>query len=158
MIPSPSPDGLKILSYYPLPNSTPTGYYDNSNYTTVLLNTVRSYTNNNRIDYKRGRNSFYFTGGFDWGTIVNPDSYGPGNVKGFNDVGLLTFDRNPYAQVGDTIVFSPTLIADLRYGAVRDHTGTPGGVTSGFTAAEYAAIGVNPLLRRSRRYRGPCPT
>ena len=55
----------------------------------------------------------------------------PGTVKGLNDVGLDQ-DRNPYAQIGDTIVFSPTLFLDVRYGATRDHTDRLGGDYFGF--------------------------
>lgn len=146
VIPNPSPYGLKILSYYPMPNHAPIDPENHQNYQTTVINTVRLYTNNNRIDYKRGRHSIYGTGGFDWGTINNPVYFGAGAAKGFNDVGAITFDRNIYAQIGDTIVFSPTLIMDLRYGAVRDHTGSPGGNTSGFTSADYAALGINSSI------------
>lgn len=140
VITNPSAVGLYIMSLYPEPNRTPINPENSENYQADVLNTVRSYTNNNRIDYKRGRNSFYFTGGFDWATIVNPNRFGAGDVKGFNDVGAVTADRNIYGQAGDTIVFSPTLIADLRYGIVRDHTSDLGGVASGFT--NYAAFGI----------------
>ena len=155
IIPSPSSVGLTILANYPEPNATPIDPYGTNNYVTSIVNTITSYTNNNRIDYKRGRHSIYGTGGLDWGTINNPNVFGPGNVKGFNDVGLVTFDRNYYAQIGDTVVFSPTLIMDVRYGAVRDHTGSPGGRTSGFT--NYAGFGINSATQALFAQPGAAP-
>ena len=157
MIPSPSPYGLKILSYYPLPNHAPTSPQDANNYWDSIENTIRQYTNNNRVDYKRGRNSFYATGGFDRGTTTNPDTFGPGSVAGFNSAPLSVPDRNIYAQIGDTIVFSPTLIADLRYGATRTHTGVLEGNLSGFTSADYAAIGVNSAITPLEELPGASP-
>ena len=145
IITNPSAVGLTILKNYPLPNATPTDPYGTNNFVTTLVNTISQYTMNNRIDYKRGRHSIYGSGGFDRGTIVNPSNYGSASVKGFNDVGIITFDRNIYAQIGDTIVFSPTLIMDVRYGAVRDHTGSPGGDTSGFT--NFAGFGIAPATQ-----------
>jgi hypothetical protein len=128
-----------------MPNATPIDPYNTNNYVTSVENTISQYSNNNRIDYKRGRHSIYGTGGIYWDTINNPNSFGAGNSQGFNDVGLVTFDRNYYAQIGDTVIFSPTLIMDVRYGATRDHTGALGGRTSGFT--NYSGFGIAPATQ-----------
>jgi hypothetical protein len=157
VITNPNAVGLTILKQYPLPNNTknPIDCYGTNNYTTSIENTITTYSNNNRIDYKRGRHSFYGTGGLNWNTINNPNVFGAGNVQGFNDVGLVTSDRNYYAQVGDTIVFSPTLIMDVRYGATRDHTGALGGRTSGFT--NYSGFGVAPATQALFATQGAAP-
>ena len=157
-ITNPNAVGLAILSQYPLPNNTkipPLDAYGNNNYITSIENTISQYSNNNRVDYKRGRHSIYGTGGLQWDTINNPNVFGSGNVQGFNDVGLITFDRNYYAQVGDTIVFSPTLIMDVRYGATRDHTGALGGRTSGFT--NYSGFGIAPATQALFATQGAAP-
>jgi hypothetical protein len=154
-IPNPNPVGLQILSQYPLPNATPIDAYGTNNYVTSVLNTISQYSNNNRIDYKRGRHSIYGTGGIYWDTINNPNVFGAGNAKNFNDVGLITFDRNYYAQIGDTIIFTPTLIMDVRYGATRTYTGALGGRTSGFT--NYDGFGIAPATQALFAQQGAAP-
>jgi hypothetical protein len=148
MIPSPNPIGLYILSLYPKPNAgsfagpnTGNDPYEDNNYTDTIVNTLSQYTNEERVDYKRGRHSIYGSGGIQWDTLVNPNPLGPGVVKGINDIGLVTFDRNYFVQIGDTVVFSPTLVVDARYGFTRDHTASLGGNVSGFS--NYSALGVS---------------
>ena len=63
-------------------------------------------------------------------------------MKGINDIGLVTFDRNYFVQIGDTVVFSPTLVVDARYGFTRDHTASLGGNVSGFSQL-LSALGVS---------------
>jgi trimeric autotransporter adhesin len=155
VITNPNSVGLQILSEYPLPNATPNDAYGDNNYSTSIVNTLSQYTNNNRIDYKRGRHSIYGTGGLQWDTLNNPNVFGAGNTKGFNDVGLVTADRNYYAQIGDTIVFTPTLIMDVRYGATRDHTGALGGRTSGFS--NYTGFGISPATQALFAEAGAAP-
>jgi len=155
VIPNPSPYGLAILSLYPMPNSNPTSFTGAGNYLTTVTNTLTQYTNSDRVDWKRGRHSVYGSGGIQWDTLTNPNVFGAGNVKGFNDVGLVTFDRNYYSQIGDTVVFSPTLIMDLRVGAVRDHTAALGGVTSGFT--NYSGLGVSSATQALFAEQGSAP-
>ena len=140
-IPNPSPIGLQILSEYPLPNAQPSDAFEDNNYSTSIVNTLNQYLLNNRIDWKRGRHSIYGTGGLQWDTINQPNPFGAGNQAGFNDVGLVTADRNYYAQIGDTVVFTPTFIMDVRYGFVRDRDQLQGGRTSGFT--QYGPFGIN---------------
>ena len=150
VITNPNSIGLYILSLYPEPNNgtfrgagTNSGIdpYETNNYVNTIVNTLSQYTNEERVDYKRGRHSIYGSGGIQWDTLNNPNPLGAGVVKGFNDVGLVTVDRNYFVQIGDTVVFSPTLIMDARYGFSRDHTASLGGNTSGFT--NYAAMGVS---------------
>jgi hypothetical protein len=141
VITNPNAVGLAILSQYPLPNARPIDAFQTNNYVTAIVNTSSQYLLNNSIDWKRGRHSIYGTGGLQWDTINQPNSFGAGNKAGFNDTGLITSDRNYYAQIGDTIVFTPTLIMDVRYGAVRDRDQLQGGRTSGFT--QYGAFGIS---------------
>ena len=141
VIANPSAVGLYILSLYPQPNSKPVDPYGTNNFTTNLVNTLSQYTNNNRVDFKAGRHSIYGTGGLQWDTLTNPSPFGAGVVKGFNDIGQITSDRNYYAQIGEhDQVFSPTLIMDVRYGFTRDHTGDLTGDVSGFS--NYSAFGI----------------
>ncbi len=155
IITNPSPIGLAILSEYPLPNAVPTSAYDGSNYTTSLANTTSQYLLNNRGDYKRGRHSVYVTAGLQWDTINQPNTFGAGNKANFNDVGLITADRNYYAQIGDTVVFTPTLIMDVRYGFVRDRDMAQGGRTTGFT--QYGAFGINAATQALMAYPTAAP-
>ena len=157
MIPSPNSVGLNILKLYPEPNHTPNNIIGHtSNYSTYFINTVRSETMNNRIDYKRGRQSNYGSGGFDFGIIQDPFAFAPnGTVKGLNDTPGTTKDRNPYAQIGDTIVFSPTFFLDVRYGGTRTDTIAFGGDHSGFT--DYAGFGVNPATQALFAVPGAAP-
>jgi len=138
-IPQPNPYAVKMYSYYPMPNRTPIDAFNTDNYASTVVNTVRTNTLNNRIDYKYGKHSIYGSGGFDFGTIIQPRPFG---TKGFNDAPEITSDRNPYGQIGDTIVLSPTLLLDLRYGVTRIVALNIAGNRSGFTAADYAAFGI----------------
>jgi hypothetical protein len=142
IIPNPNSAGLALLSLYPMPNRTPLDVYNTSNFSAYNITTVRHSTNNNRIDWKYGRHSVYGTGGLDFGTILQPPTYGSSAVKGFNDAPTTTQDRNYYAQIGDTIVMSPTFFIDVRYGATRTNTEAISGNHSGFT--NYAALGITP--------------
>jgi hypothetical protein len=136
-IPSPNPYALHIYSLYPLPNRTPIDAFNTNNYGSSVVNTVRTNTLNNRVDYKHGMHSIYGSGGFDFGDISQPRPFG---TKGFNDAPSVTRDRNPYGQIGDTVVLSPTLFIDARYGITRINTNNIAGNRSGFT--DYAAFGI----------------
>jgi hypothetical protein len=140
IIPNPNPAALYILSLYPMPNRIPDDVYNTHNFTSTVVNTVRRHTLNNRIDYKRGRHSIYASGGFDIGTILEPYYWGQHVTKGFNDAPTTIKDTNPYAQIGDTIVLSPTLFLDLRYGATRTNAINFAGNHSGFT--QYNSFGI----------------
>lgn len=137
IIPNPKPEAVFMYSFYPMPNRTPDDQYNANNYISDVVNTVRRETLNNRIDYRRGRHSIYGSGGFDFGTVLQPRPFG---TKGFNDSPTTTKDRNPYAQIGDTIVINPTLFVDVRYGATRTDTINFAGNHSGFS--QYDAFGI----------------
>ena len=137
IIPNPNSYAVHIYSLYPIPNRTPTDVFNTNNYGSSVINTVRTDTLNNRIDYKHGMHSIYGSGGFDFGTITQPRPFGS---KGFNDAPSITSDRNPYGQIGDTIVLSPTLFIDARYGVTRINTNNIAGNRSGFT--DYTGFGI----------------
>jgi hypothetical protein len=137
IIPNPNPFAVRMYSFYPLPNRTPDDVYNTNNYASSVVNTVRRHTFNNRVDYKLGKHSIYGSGGFDFGDIAQPRAFGKAP---FNDAPTITRDRNPYGQIGDTIVLSPTMFVDIRYGLTRIATDNLGGNRSGFT--DYAGFGI----------------
>jgi trimeric autotransporter adhesin len=137
IIPTPNPYAVRMYSFYPEPNRTPDDVYNANNYASSVVNTVRRHTLNNRVDYRVGRHSIYGSGGLDFGDIAQPRAFGKAP---FNDAPTVTNDRNPYGQIGDTIVFGPTLFADIRYGVTRINTNNLGGNRTGFT--DYAGFGI----------------
>jgi trimeric autotransporter adhesin len=137
IIPNPNPYTLHMYSFYPEPNRTPDDPSNVNNYASSEVNTVRRHTLNNRVDFRHGKHSIYGSGGFDYGDVSQPRPFG---TAGFNDAPTITKDRNPYGQIGDTIVISPTLLLDVRYGATRIIALNLGGNRTGFT--DYAAFGI----------------
>ncbi len=137
IIPNPNPYTVHMYSFYPSPNRTPDDPTNLNNYGSSEVNTVRRHTLNNRIDFKHGKHSIYGSGGFDYGDVSQPRPFG---TSGFNDAPTITKDRNPYGQLGDTIVISPTLVLDVRYGATRIIALNTGGNRTGFT--DYASFGI----------------
>jgi len=132
-----NPYAVHMYSFYPEPNRTPDDAYNTNNYASSKVNTVRRHTLNNRVDLKQGKHSIYGSGGFDYGDITQPRAFG---TKPFNDSPALTSDRNPYGQIGDTIILSPTLLADIRYGVTRIVALNIAGNRSGFS--DYASFGI----------------
>jgi hypothetical protein len=57
---------LLMYSFYPLPNRTPDDVYNTNNFQSYTVNTVRTQSSNNRVDFKHGRQSIYGTGGIYW--------------------------------------------------------------------------------------------
>jgi hypothetical protein len=129
-------------SFYPAPNRTPDDVFNTNNYSSFTLQTVRRQSFNNRLDYKRGKHSIYGSTGFGWGKVTTPRAFG---TSPFNGAPSITSDRNPYAQIGDTFVLSPTLLLDVRYGVTRINTLAFSGDKDGFT--EYDKIGVPKNLQ-----------
>ncbi len=122
IIPRPDPFVLKMFSFYPMPNREPEDPYNKNNY---FLRGQRTYARNSvnsRLDYRWSNHSFYGTGGVFEGTIETTPSWGPG-LRPFDSgagfIGSFIHDRNPYAALGDTVILSPTLILDFRYGVAR---------------------------------------
>ena len=155
IITNPNPVGLTLLNLYPSPNRTPIDVYNDDNFGTYTITTVRRETSNNRIDYKIGRHSIYGSGGIDFGTILQPQIFGSYAVKGFNDAPTTTEDRNIYAQVGDTVVLSPTLFLDVRYGATRTNALDVAGNQSGFS--NYNGFGIAPATQALFAVMGAAP-
>jgi hypothetical protein len=137
IIPNPDPHALYMYSFYPDPNRTPDDAWNTNNYTSTNTQTVRRHSLNNRVDYRVGNHSIYGSGGISYAKILTPRPFG---TKGFNDMAAETSDKNPYGQIGDTIVISPTVVADVRYGFNRINTKTINGNPSGFT--QYDEFGI----------------
>jgi trimeric autotransporter adhesin len=119
VIPNPDKYALSMLSYYPSPNRTPDDAFQTNNFQANTVQTFRRHSLNNRIDYRRGMHSLYGSGGVSYGTIWSPRAFGRSPFNGYPS---LNSDKNPYGQIGDTIVLSPTLVLDVRYGLTRINT------------------------------------
>ncbi len=113
--------GLAILNAYPLPNRTPTDIFNSNNFFFQSAQTITKNNINSRVDYHRGKHSFYWTYGFQKGNIHTPRSWGDDNpyYSRVEFVGNQQPDDNPYFAFGDTVVLSPTLILDARIGVNR---------------------------------------
>jgi hypothetical protein len=133
---------LYMDSFYPKPNRTPDDVFNTNNYTSSIVQTVRRQSLNNRIDYRLGKHSIYGSAGFGYGQVLTPRAFG---TSFFNGAPALTSDRNPYAQIGDTIVLGPTVVLDVRYGVTRINTEAFAGDKDGFT--DYDKIGVPKNLQ-----------
>lgn len=137
-IPNPNPIAMKYLNAYPLPNRAPSNPYGADNY---FFDGPRKTVRNNmagRLDYKLGTtHSFYGTGGFQNGSIDQPNRWGEGNP--FVNMGWpgLVSDNNWYSAIGDTVVLSPTLVMDVRYGVTRINTAASYPAGAGFNYDEY---------------------
>ena len=113
--------GVKAYSNFPLPNQAASDVYGDNNYN---VNTAQNFLRNTgqiRVDAKvNSRNSIYLTGGISEGSVTVPNFLGPNNPF-YPDItwGQIITDNNPYAAVGDTVIFSPTLVLDVRYGVNR---------------------------------------
>ena len=136
-IPNPDPYALRMYGYYPQPNRTPEDVYNTNNFEATTTTTVRRHSSNNRVDFKQGAHSIYGSGGISWAEIITPRPFG---TAPFNDADGIRSDSNPYIQLGDAIVVSPTLVVDVRYGLSRIDAKNLSGNKTGFD-----------LLRRVRR-------
>ena len=122
-IPAANLDAVGVLAYsnFPLPNQAATDAYGDNNYNVVTEQTFLRNTGQVRVDYKlNSRNSIYLTGGISEGSAIVPNFLGPNNPF-YPDItwGQTITDNNPYAAIGDTVIFSPTLVLDVRYGVNR---------------------------------------
>ena len=136
-IPNPDPYALRMFGYYPMPNRTPDDVYNTNNFESTTTTTVRRHSNNNRVDLKLGSHSIYGSGGISYAEIITPRPFG---TAPFNDAPGIRSDKNPYIQLGDAIVLTPSLVADIRYGLSRINTKNLSGNKTGFD--DYAAFGV----------------
>jgi len=150
------PGAAELFSYYPLPNATPIDVYNNDNYFDRAIQQFGKNSVNARIDYHRGKHSIYGTGGITKDSIATPGPWGAGNpfYSWHTLVGTQVFlgqtvsDQNPYAAIGDTIVLSPTLVADIRYGVNRINANNLANVNPNFNYAQFgipsSLIAINP--------------
>ena len=120
---NPSPYALKLFSYYADPNRAPTDVYNHNNYFNSAKKTFGKDSVNSRVDYRLGsKHSIYGAGGIMKGSINGPAPFGSDNpFWSYGNSWGSEFDRdsNPYASIGDTIVLSPTMVADIRFGVTR---------------------------------------
>ena len=144
IIPNADPRALLMYSYYPDPNRTPDDAFNTNNFQATAITTVRTHSLNNRVDYRLGKHSIYFSGGLYKANFLTPRPFGKAP---FNDAPTGTTDNNPYGQIGDTIVVNPTLVLDVRYGFNRTQTANFNGNKSGFTDKDYDAFGVPANIR-----------
>jgi hypothetical protein len=152
-IPNPNPYALKMLSYYPLPNRTPDDVYNTNNYSATIDQTVRRYSSNSRVDLKLGNHSIYASGGISYAQIVTPRPFGE---SPFNGADGIRGDKNPYGQIGDTIVLNSSTVVDVRYGLTRINTKDFSGDKEGFT--DYSAFGVPAALQPLILFNGAGPS
>jgi trimeric autotransporter adhesin len=136
-IPNPDPYAVRMYSFYPMPNRTPEDVFNTNNFEATTTQTVRRHSSNNRVDFKWKNHSIYGSGGISYAEIVTPRAFG---TAPFNDAPALRGDKNPYVQVGDAVVLSPTLVLDVRYGMSRVNTKNLNGNKTGFE--DYASFGV----------------
>ena len=137
IIPNPDPYAVRMYSYYPLPNRTPEDVFNTNNFESTTTQTVRRHSSNNRVDFKWKNHAIYGSGGISYAEVVTPRPFG---TAPFNDAPATRSDKNPYIQVGDAVVLSPTLLLDVRYGLSRVNTKNLNGNKEGFT--DYASFGV----------------
>jgi hypothetical protein len=128
--------------------------FNTNNFQAYTVQTVRRHNLNNRIDFLRGKHSFYASGGISWAEIVSPRPFGK---SPFNGAPGSQSDHNPYFQFGDTIVVTPTLVVDVRYGLSRIDSKLFAGDKEGFTAEMYDAFGVPRNLFPLMLYFGVAP-
>jgi hypothetical protein len=141
-----------MYSFFPKPNRTPDDVFNTNNFSSATVQTVRRQSMNNRVDFKLGKQSIYGSAGYGYGNIVTPRPFG---TSPFNGAPNLTSDKNPYAQIGDTIVLSPTLVLDVRYGVTRINTLAFAGDKDGFT--DYDKVGVPRNLQQFIQIYGAAP-
>jgi trimeric autotransporter adhesin len=137
IIPNPDSNALRIYSFYPMPNRTPDDLFNTNNFQADTVITVRRHSSNNRVDYRTGKHSIYGSGGISYAEIITPRPFGQAP---FNDAEGVRSDKNPYIQVGDSIVVSPTVVVDVRYGYSRIDTKAFSGNKEGFD--DYSIFGI----------------
>ena len=153
IIPNPNPYALKIANIYGLPNRTPIDAIGSQNFFSEGNRTFSRSSNNTRMDYRRGNHSIYASGGVSIGGITTPSPWGnspfyiaPTSANGLvqNASGSARYDSddNPYVQLGDTVILSPTVVLDIRGGVNRIHTNFLSNLATNFTPADYASYGI----------------
>jgi hypothetical protein len=153
VIANPNPFALKLYSYYPDPNRAPTDVYNTQNYFHRGTQSTRKNDVNSRIDYHLSRHSIYGTGGIHQGSVLTPQPWGADNpfyisttsIGGTtHNIAPILGDKNPYAGIGDTVVLTPSLVADLRFGIQRINTRF---VTPLYPNFDYNSLGIPASLQ-----------
>ncbi len=152
IIANPDPYTLRMFGFYPLPNRTPEDAFNLNNFEATTTQTVRRHSSNNRVDYKFKNHSIYGSGGISYAEIIQPRPFG---AAPFNDAAGIRSDKNPYIQLGDAVVLSPTLVLDVRYGLSRINTKNLAGNKTGFD--DYASFGVPSNLQPLILFPGNAP-
>ncbi|HXX23019.1 MAG TPA: carboxypeptidase-like regulatory domain-containing protein, partial [Terriglobia bacterium] len=114
IITNPNQYGLKLLAAYPEPNNPPTDPFGDNNY--LFKGTNPEYRNAlvARLDSKLSQKNFlYGTGGISFGSITQPNQWGPTNPFISMNWGGDTKDKNPYVSIGDTYTASPTMVSGI---------------------------------------------
>ncbi|HEX9367886.1 MAG TPA: TonB-dependent receptor [Vicinamibacterales bacterium] len=142
IIPGPNAAALRMLAFYPLPNRAPDDVFNTNNFEANTVLTVRRQSSNNRVDWRAGRHSIYASAGISYATITTPRPFG---VTPFNGAPGIRSDNNPYFQVGDAVVLSPSLVVDVRYGVTHIDTKSFTGDKTGFK--DFTAFGVPANLQ-----------
>jgi hypothetical protein len=170
IIPNPNPAALKIMAIWPLPNRTAIDAFETQNFYTQAIRSFARSSNNSRMDYHTGRHSLYASGGVSIGSINTPSPFGADSpwfssataLSGFYSSGgaagpRTVTDDNPYIQLGDTIILTPTVILDVRGGANRIHSNYVSYPPQRLTAADYAALGIPASVQTAMPDFGAAP-
>ncbi|MGH9371894.1 MAG: TonB-dependent receptor, partial [Vicinamibacterales bacterium] len=152
IIPNPDPFALRMYSFYPMPNRTPEDEYNTNNFEASTVQTVRRHSSNNRVDFRYKNHSIYGSGGISYAEIITPRPFGE---SPFNGAPGVRGDKNPYLQLGDAIVLSPTVVVDVRYGVSRINTRSFSGDKDAFT--DYDSFGVPSNLQPYMLFPGIAP-
>ena len=137
IIPNPDPFAVRMYGFYPMPNRTPADQYNTDNFEATTTVTTRRHSSNNRVDFKWNNHSIYGSGGISYAEVITPRPFG---TAPFNDADGVRGDKNPYFQLGDAVVLTPTLVLDVRYGLSRIFTKSLSGNKEGFD--DYPSFGV----------------
>ena len=135
-----------------MPNRTPDDVYNTNNFEATTLTTVRRHSSNNRVDFRHAKHSIYGSGGISYAEILTPRPFG---TAPFNDAAGIRGDKNPYFQMGDAIVVSPTVVVDVRYGVSRINTKNLSGNKEGFD--DYQGFGTPANVQAIMALPGSAP-
>lgn len=133
------PFALKILSFYPQPNSPPIDVYNTNNYRYRLIVPFHKNNVNSRVDFQKGMHRIYGTYGFQLAEGTFPGFFGPENPFQGPRNSANPKDNTPYATIGDTLAISPTFVADIRFGMMRTRSDNSRPTFSNF---DYNAVGM----------------
>jgi hypothetical protein len=127
MIPTANLDPTGVLAYsnYPLPNQAATDAFGDNNFNVIDAQHFKRNAGEGRIDYKlNSRQSVYVTGGLEEGSSYTPLAFGGSDPfqPPISNPGPLNTDRDPYIAVGDTVILSPSLVLDVRFGVNRENS------------------------------------